>query len=434
MALACLTIAGVAVAQNREQKVRNDRRKVEGEGFWIYNDLTRGMAEAKKSGKPLLVVFRCIPCEECVKLDDDLVDKNVVVRPLLERFVCVRVVSANGLDLSLFQFDTDQSFAVFALNADGTIYGRFGTRSHRTVWEDDVSIEGLAEMLSGALALHADYPRNRAALERKKGPPPEFAVPELFPLLKGKYKSRLDYEGNVVRSCIHCHQIGDAQRQAWRDREERFPEALLYPYPHPRAVGLVMDPKERATVKQVEADSPAASAGFKSGDAIVAMEGQPLLSIADIQWVLHRAAPEGDELEAVIRREGSEIPLSLKLAKGWRRQDDLSWRVSTWELRRMVAGGLYLREATPEERQSLDLPAETMALYVIHAGEYPPHDTALKAGIRKGDVLTSFDERSDLVRESDLIAYGLTECRPGKRVKVTARRGEQTLKVELPIQ
>ena len=47
-------------------------------------------------------------------------------RPLMEQFVCARQVSTNGLDLSLFQFDTDQSFAVFLLNADGTIYGRFG--------------------------------------------------------------------------------------------------------------------------------------------------------------------------------------------------------------------------------------------------------------------------------------------------------------------
>ena len=64
----------------------------------------------------------------------------------------VRLISANGLDLSLFQFDTDQSFAVFLLNADGTIYGRFGTRSDQTLWTDDVSIEGLGKALEGALA------------------------------------------------------------------------------------------------------------------------------------------------------------------------------------------------------------------------------------------------------------------------------------------
>src|SRR6185436_17612370 len=105
----------------------------------------------------------------------------------LDKFVCARVVSTNGLDLSLFQFDTDQSFAVFLLNADKTIYGRFGTRSHRTEWVGDVSLKGLAAALQGALALHADYPRNRDALASKRGPAPEVPSPEQYPSLKSKY-------------------------------------------------------------------------------------------------------------------------------------------------------------------------------------------------------------------------------------------------------
>ena len=28
---------------------------------WIYNDLEKGFAEAKAAGKPLMVVYRCIP-------------------------------------------------------------------------------------------------------------------------------------------------------------------------------------------------------------------------------------------------------------------------------------------------------------------------------------------------------------------------------------
>src|SRR5262249_12817188 len=116
-------VAGPAAAQPqaREEKVRRDKEKVEAAGYWLYNDLPRAFADAKASGKPMLVVLRCIPCEECVKLDDELIDADRRLKPLLEQFVRVRVVSTNGLDLSLFQFDTDQSFAVFLLNADGTI-------------------------------------------------------------------------------------------------------------------------------------------------------------------------------------------------------------------------------------------------------------------------------------------------------------------------
>lgn len=48
-------------AQDRCTQVLNDRKDVEAAGDWIYNDLERGRAEARKTGQPMLVVFRCIP-------------------------------------------------------------------------------------------------------------------------------------------------------------------------------------------------------------------------------------------------------------------------------------------------------------------------------------------------------------------------------------
>ncbi len=231
--------------------------------------LTKAFEQARETGKPILVVLRCIPCHECVKLDDELVDKDPVIRPLLEQFVCVRQVSTNGLDLSQFQYDTDQSFAVFMLNADGTVYGRFGTRSHRTEWYGDVSLPGLAKALQGALDLHADYPNNRSLVEGKRGGKPEVASPEQYPSLKDKFTDALNYEGDVAKSCIHCHQIGDAQRQYYWSQKLPIPQKVLFPYPHPKSIGLILDPKERATVTSVTAGSPAESSGLREGDKIL---------------------------------------------------------------------------------------------------------------------------------------------------------------------
>jgi hypothetical protein len=365
-----LAVASMAAAQpqNREEKVRLDRKKVEADGFWIYNDLARGFAEAKQTGKPLVVVLRCIPCEECVKLDDDLVNKDKRVRPLLEKFVCVRLVGTNHLDLSLFQYDYDQSFAVLMFNADGTIYGRFGTRSHRTKWTEDVSIEGLAEALQGALDLHAQYPKNKDELAAKKGLEPEFPYPEKYPMLRDRYGPKLDYENKVVPSCIHCHQIGDAQRQFYRTRGRPFPEQVLFPYPHPKSLGLILDPKEKATVGRVEAESPAAKAGFEEGDVIVRLSGQPLLSMADVQWVLHHTPAEGASVKAEVRRGGRTTELTLALPKGWRQRDDISWRVTTWGLRRMATGGMLLETLLPEGRKKAGLEEKEMALRVKYLG------------------------------------------------------------------
>jgi len=432
--LGILPAAALAQPPSREQKVRNDRKKVEAQGFWIYNDLSKGFAEANKTGKPILVVLRCLPCEECVKLDDELVDQDPVLSPLLKKFVCVRVVSTNGLDLSLFQFDTDQSFAAFMLNADGTVYGRFGTRSHRTDWIGDVSLPSLAKALEGALELHADYPKNKSMLARKRGPAPEFKSPELYPALKGKYGSTLDYAGNVVKSCIHCHQIGDAQRDLHRSRKEPIPEAVLFPYPHPKSIGLILDPKERATVLRVEAKSPAEKAGFRKGDVIAQLDGQPLLSIADVQWVLHNAPGDGATLKAEVRRGDGKAEVKLVLPKGWRQLDDISWRASTWTLRRIALGGLLLETLPAEERGKAEIEEGKMALRVRHVGQFGPHAAAQRAGFRKDDVVIAFDGRSDLRRETDLIAHALEKRKPGDKVAVTVLRDGKKVSLTLPVQ
>ncbi len=194
-------------AQERELKVRGDQAKILKEGFWTYNNLPKGMEQAKASGKPLLVIFRCIPCEACAQLDAAVIEDNPSVRKWLTQFVPVRIVHTNGMDMNKFQFDYDQSWAAFVMHADGTIIGRYGTRSHQTESDQDVSLEGFLDSLNVALQLHKDFDRIRPQLQAKTGPEAPVARPELFPALKTKYGSELDYEGKVVQSCIHCHQV-----------------------------------------------------------------------------------------------------------------------------------------------------------------------------------------------------------------------------------
>lgn len=431
-----LLIPAVAVGEEltREQKVRNDRQKVEAEGFWIYNDLDKGFAEARRTGKPLLVVLRCIPCEECVKLDDDLVDQDPVIRPLLDEFVCVRQVSTNGLDLSIFQYDTDQSFAVFMLNADGTIYGRFGTRSHRTDWLQDVSLPGMAKALQGALRLHAGYPANRQSLVGKTGPAPDFPSPEKYPALSDKYTDQLDQTGSVVASCIHCHQIGDAQRSLYRESGKAIPDHILFPYPHPKTIGVKLDPQERATVAEVTPDSIADRAGLEAGDEILRLDGQPMLSMADVQWVLHQTPSTGDEVEGLVRRGDQLQELTLTLPNDWRLAGDISWRVSTWGMRRMATGGLSLEELPEEERQQLKLQPDAMALRVKHVGQWGAHAAAKHAGFQEGDVIVGFDGRDDLHREADLIRHAVQKRKPGEKVTVAVLRDGKQTNLQLPMQ
>ncbi len=110
----------------------------------------------------MLVIFRCIPCEACAQLDASVIEDNPTVRKLLSQFVPVRMVHTNGMDMHKFQFDYDQSWAAFVLAGDGTIIGRYGTRSHQTESDDDVSLEGFLKSLAVALQLHRDIDKVRA--------------------------------------------------------------------------------------------------------------------------------------------------------------------------------------------------------------------------------------------------------------------------------
>ncbi|MBL8890542.1 MAG: thioredoxin family protein [Planctomycetaceae bacterium] len=421
-------------AQTREEKIRGDKQKVEAEGFWIYNDLATAFAEGKRTGKPILVVLRCIPCEECVKLDDDLLDQDESVRPLLEQFVCVRQVSTNGLDLSLFQFDTDQSWAMFLLNADGTIYGRFGTRSHSTQWDGDVSLAGLAETLRGALELHRNYPNNVSRLVGKRGPALEFGAPEEYPSLSGRFTNSLDYSGRVVDSCIHCHQIGDAQRELYLARGKPIPEEVLFPYPHPKSIGLILDSKTRSKVQRVEKGSIAERGGFLPGDSIETMAGQGILSMADIQWVLHGVPASGGQVPVEVQRDGGAERLTLELPTEWRRGGDLSWRASSWGLRRIATGGLVLKPLDANARRAGEFAEQQMALRVDYVGEYGAHAAGKQAGFQQHDILIEVDGQRSLMTEGAVFHYLTTNKKVGDQFVVVVRRGREDLRLTLPIQ
>ena len=111
--------------------------------------------------------------------------------------------------------------------------------------------------------------------------------------------------------------------------------------------------------------------------------------------------------------------------QGWRKRSDISWRVSTWELRRMGTGGLLLEDLTDADRQSAGLAPGTLALRVKHAGEYGDHATAKNAGVRKGDIIIAVDGRSDPLRETDLIAHAMQKKLPGDGLELVVLRGKE---------
>lgn len=417
--IACsLTTQG---AEDRATRVRNDRTDILAGGHWIYNDLTRGFAEARAASKPLLVVLRCIPCEACRGFDEEVASVDSRVQRLLDRFVRVRIPQSNGLDLSLFQFDYDLSFYAFFLNADRTIYGRFGSRSTQKDKTGEVSIDAFREAMLAVLKLHDEYSEVKDSLQAKTGPVPLYKTPEEYPALKGRYEATLDYEGAVVQGCIHCHQIRDSERLIYRSAGKPIPDKVLHPWPLPEVFGMYLDPRARARISRVDQGSVAQRAGFRGGDELVALQGQPLVSIADVEWVLHHAGEKG-RLAVRVRRGDEELSLDIPLGPGWRKGSDISWRVTTWELRRMGTGGMLLEDLPAEDRRRAGIAPDRLALFVKHVGQYGEHATAKKAGVKQGDTIVAVDGQTDHMRETDFISYAVQKKMPGDWLELTVLR------------
>lgn len=417
--------------KDREGAVRKDRETMQDNARWLYNDVQKGFEEAKKTGKPLLVVLRCVPCMSCMGMDSAVLTEKTL-EPLLDQFVCVRLINANAIDLAQFQFDYDLSFSTMFFNGDGTVYGRYGSWKHQRDAYDDTTAS-YQRALEAALAVHKGYPANKAALAGKQGAPMPFRTPVEIPMLAGKYQRELDWQGKVVGSCVHCHQIGDAFRTWYRDQGKPVPVEWIYPMPAPETIGLKLAADQVAHVENVAGGSAADAAGLKKGDEIVSAAGQPLISTTDVSWILHRS-PASGELPLVVKRGSEQLPLKITLADGWRLRADTSKRVGSWPMRGMVTGGMVLEDLAGEERTKRGLTQSQLALFVKGVGQFGKHAAAKKAGFQKDDVIVQLDGRTDRMTESELFGRFLQERMPGQQVKAAVLRGTQRVELTLPMQ
>ncbi len=420
-----LTVGAVLVlapAVRAQSELGRSLKDIEVAPHWVYDDLPRALGQARESGKPLLVVLRCVPCAAGHALDEKVMRPGPDLERLEKQFVCVRLIQTRGLDLQLFQLDYDQSWSAFFLNADRMIYGRYGTRTGSGPDSDTyLSVASFRKAAERALELHRGYPANKARLACKVGKGPEYPVPEKIPGLEGRAK------GPTTRqTCIHCHMIREhILRAKWE--QGRLTPADLWAYPMPDNLGLTLDREDGLRIKAVAAGSPAAAAGLGAGDHLVALDGQPLVSLADVQWVLHTAPAEG-RLAVTLRRGGHTLDKTVALSGRWK-EADLAWRASSWYGLRQ---GLQTAPLSAAEKRRRGLAPDEMALAV--KGLYGRGKAVLeKAGLRQGDVLVAVDGRSGALTESQFLADLRLRHGPKDTVKFTALRGDRRREVMVPM-
>jgi len=345
-------------------------------------------------------------------LDEQVVRQDAELQKLEQQFVCVRLVQMKGADLRLFQFDYDQSWAVLFLNAEGTIYGRYGTRAgDKKNATTHISVPSFKKALERALELHRGYPSNKAQLAAKRGPEPRYSVAEQMPGLRDRALGP-----TTPKNCIHCYMVGEELRKL-KYAEKSLVPADIWIYPLPENLGLKMDVDDGLRVEKVISNSAALRAGLEVGDELLTMNRQPLVSQADIQWVLHHA-PVETKIAVTLRRNGQILDKTIALSGNWK-ESDLSWRESSWSFR----PSLWTIPLSDVEKKKRNIPLNESGLLVKWV--FGRTQLAKQAGLKDGDVIVAMDGQPVPKDESHFMAQVRLNHLPGDKVKLTLLRNGQ---------
>lgn len=356
----------------------------------------------------------------CKALDGQVaVPADDELRELLEQFVCVRLVQMHGVALERFAFDGSLTWAIFLMNADGVTYGRYGSRSGlQKLSEREISLKGFKKTLRGALDLHARYQKDKTGIAealagKSRTKKPYWPTPDAIPTLKQNARFENPFIGQSGKQggCIHCHMVPMNEIKSLREAKREIHDRDLFPYPMPTALGFRMDPNEMATILRVWPKSAAGRAGLEKGDRVLRMEGQFIVSTADIQWILHNAGNE-DSLVLEVARGDETKTIELKLADGWRRELG-DWRFINKGLLRQMLG--FNVDMMPRQRATRIGLGGKLALTV----DRTTRETRMATGLGNKDLIVAVDGKREPMTVGAFTAYVLREKKKGDKLAVT---------------
>jgi S1-C subfamily serine protease len=158
-------------------------------------------------------------------------------------------------------------------------------------------------------------------------------------------------------------------------------------------------------------ETPAARAGLKNGDIVVAFEGRPVTETRLLQRLVAAAPPESEVRLVVLRREGRRaVPVRLVSMP----RDVAGDRVA-------ALFGFFLREPAPPDATAT---AGTPAVAAVEKGSL-----AERGGLRMGDVVLQINEQPVVSREAAREA--LAEASPERPLRLVIRRDDERVALTL---
>ncbi|MDQ7747197.1 DegQ family serine endoprotease [Hydrogenophaga pseudoflava] len=138
-----------------------------------------------------------------------------------------------------------------------------------------------------------------------------------------------------------------------------------------------LDKPEGALVSGVEPGGPAAQAGLKTGDVILSVNGQPIVSSGDLPAWIGQASP-GEKVTLELARQGKRETLSAQLGDAAAKKAEVAQADQAASQGRL---GLALRPLQPQEKREAGVDAGLVIEDVAGA--------SARAGVQPGDLLVA---------------------------------------------
>jgi serine protease Do len=169
-------------------------------------------------------------------------------------------------------------------------------------------------------------------------------------------------------------------------------------------------------IVEVMPETPAAAGGMKAGDIVVGLDDRPVTDTRVLQQIIAAAPLQRDVKVTVLRPEGRR-PLGVRLTA----------------MPREIAGervaaefGFVLQEPQAQPELGGRRPPSTAPTVTVVVRRSP----AEKAGLEVGDVILQVGEQAVVSR--DAARQALAEAEVDRPLRLTVRRGERLVSVEVP--
>jgi len=175
--------------------------------------------------------------------------------------------------------------------------------------------------------------------------------------------------------------------------------------------------KEGILVSQIAAGSPAEKAGLKVGDIIVAIDGEKVREVRELQFRVMKTPP-GTEVTLTIIRGGKEQTIKAKVG-------EMPEEVSFGQPKEQVGElGLSLRDLSPEE-------VSRFGVKGVFVEGVAPGSLAQRSGLRRGDIILAVN--NEPVESPSQFNEKIEKAKSEQRTRVLLliRRGGNNLYVVL---